>query len=59
MPILRPVVVVCTQCKKTFTRMQGDVITPVDINPMCTSCTLKGVQTVGRKLVKLLKPRNR
>jgi len=57
MPILRSVVVVCVKCKKTFTRMQGDVITPQDLNPLCTGCTFKGVQNIGRRMAKLLKPK--
>ena len=59
MPYMRSVQFVCPKCKKTLTRMQGDVITPRDLNPHCSVCSIKQVRHLGRELKKIFKPKSR
>ena len=55
MPYMKPVQCVCPKCKKSFTRMQGDVITPFDLNPYCSKCSVKQIGSLTRKLKKVLR----
>ncbi len=55
MPIVRPIQKICPSCNKSFTRMQGDVITPSDLNPLCKPCSMKALRKKLGKLGKLLK----
>ncbi len=51
MPVLKPVQRVCPVCKKSFARMQGDVVLPTDLNPLCHPCTLKKMIRIGKNLL--------
>lgn len=59
MAFIKPVQHVCPKCKRTFTRMQGDVITPLDLNPYCSKCSVKQIGALTRKLKKVFKPTER
>lgn len=51
MAYLKPVQCVCPNCKKSFTRMQGDVLTPLDLNPYCSKCSIKVAKNTLRKFL--------
>ena len=50
MAYTKPVQRVCPKCKQCFTRMQGDVLTPLDLNPYCAKCSVKVATNALRKL---------
>ena len=56
MAFLKPVQYVCPKCKRTFTRMQGDVLTPLDLNPYCSKCSVDQIGSLARRLKRVLKP---
>ena len=56
MAYIKPVQYVCPKCKKGFTRMQGDVLTPFDMNPYCGRCSLKNMGAFAKKIGKVFKP---
>lgn len=59
MPIIRPVTKTCSSCKKSFTRMQGDLVLPTDINPYCTVCTGRKAIGLSKKLKDVFKGKRR
>jgi|GEM_PF-6406841 len=59
MPTIKPVTMTCPACKKSFTRMQGDLVLPTDMNPYCTVCTARKAIGLGKKLRNAFKGKRR